>query len=198
VWEYAEYSHLRVGTDYHVEFRNHAYSVPHRLIGEQVDIRATAGIIDICHVGRHVASHARSYIAGRSTCAEHRDPSHAAYQDWQAGDALQDAKLSGSSCFELLQKIYAQDAHTDHQRRAAQSLKNMAREYSSLRLEAACARALAADAHDLTFVRNLLRNRREAVQRTGTDDTGAIQAHSNLRSEEEFKLHIVSGGNKKC
>ena len=195
-WEYAEYSHLRVGTDYHVEFRNHAYSVPYGLIGEQVEVRATTGIVDICHKGTHVASHARSYISGRSTCAEHRDPSHAAYQDWRPEDALQNAKLIGPSCCEMLQKIYAQDPHTDHQRRAAQSLNNMAREYSPLRLEIACTRALAADAHDLTFIRNLLRNHREAIQRTGTDDTGAIKVHSNLRSEEEFTLHIVSGGNK--
>jgi hypothetical protein len=71
----------------------------------------------------------------------------------------------------------------------------MAREYTPLRLENACARALTAGAHDLTFIRNLLKNRREALMLTGTDNTGVI---TNLRSGSEFTLHIVSGRKEKC
>lgn len=41
-YEFAEWRLARVATDYHVEFKNFFYSVPHGLIRQQVDIRATS------------------------------------------------------------------------------------------------------------------------------------------------------------
>ena len=51
----------RVGIDYHVEVEGFFYSVPHALIREQVDTRATARTVEIFHRGKRVASHARRY-----------------------------------------------------------------------------------------------------------------------------------------
>jgi hypothetical protein len=41
-YEYADWHLARVGIDYHVEVQGFFYSVPHALIREQVDTRATA------------------------------------------------------------------------------------------------------------------------------------------------------------
>ncbi|MBA8908316.1 MULTISPECIES: IS21 family transposase [Aminobacter] len=41
LFEFAEWRLARVATDYHVEFKSFFYSVPHSLIRQQVDIRAT-------------------------------------------------------------------------------------------------------------------------------------------------------------
>ncbi|WP_287161630.1 hypothetical protein [Mesorhizobium sp.] len=41
-YEFAEWRLARVSTDYHVEFERYFYSVPHSLIREQVDVRATS------------------------------------------------------------------------------------------------------------------------------------------------------------
>ena len=60
-YEYAEWRFARVGIDYHVEDEGYFYSVPHSLIREQVDTRATAPTIEIFHRGKRVASHARRY-----------------------------------------------------------------------------------------------------------------------------------------
>ena len=40
-YEFAEWRLARVSTDYHVEFERYFYSVPHHLIRQQVDVRAT-------------------------------------------------------------------------------------------------------------------------------------------------------------
>ncbi|WP_292271987.1 hypothetical protein [Mesorhizobium sp.] len=44
-YEFAEWRLVRVSTDYHVEFKTFFYSVPHALIRQQVDLRATARVL---------------------------------------------------------------------------------------------------------------------------------------------------------
>jgi len=39
----------RVNVDYHVAFENRLYSVPHALVGERVEVRATALTVEIFH-----------------------------------------------------------------------------------------------------------------------------------------------------
>ncbi|CDX53680.1 hypothetical protein MPL1032_180109 [Mesorhizobium plurifarium] len=60
-YEFAEWRLARVSTDYHVEFKTFFYSVPHSLIRQQVDLRATARTIEIFHRGKRVAAHQRRY-----------------------------------------------------------------------------------------------------------------------------------------
>jgi transposase len=71
-YEYAEWRLARVGIDYHVEVQGFFYSVPHGLIREQVDTRATARTIEVFHRGKRVAAHARRYGGPRhGTQPEH-------------------------------------------------------------------------------------------------------------------------------
>ena len=60
-YEFAEWRLARVSPDYHVEVAGYFYSVPHGLIREQVDIRATARTVEVFHRGRRVAVHQRRY-----------------------------------------------------------------------------------------------------------------------------------------
>ena len=46
-YEYAEWRARRVGLDYHVDIDGHYYSVPHRLIREQLEARITAHTIEL-------------------------------------------------------------------------------------------------------------------------------------------------------
>ncbi|PYE30675.1 hypothetical protein C8J37_11650 [Rhizobium sp. PP-WC-1G-195] len=53
-YEYAEWKLARVSTDYHVEFEHYFYSVPHTLIRQQVDMRATTRTIEAFFRGKRV------------------------------------------------------------------------------------------------------------------------------------------------
>jgi transposase len=57
-YEYAEWKKCRVAPDYHVEIADHYYSVPSRLIREELEARITATTVEILHRGARVASHA--------------------------------------------------------------------------------------------------------------------------------------------
>ena len=56
-YQYAEWKKCRVAPDYHVEIADHYYSVPSRLIREQLEARVTDTTIEILYNGVRVASH---------------------------------------------------------------------------------------------------------------------------------------------
>ena len=59
-YEYAECKSAGVNIDYHVQVEGHLYSVPHRLVRQKVEVRFTAGTVEIFHDGRRIAAHLRS------------------------------------------------------------------------------------------------------------------------------------------
>src|SRR4029453_15206629 len=50
-FEYAEWKHARVNLDYHIAVEHHAYSVPHALVHEAVEVRLTATTLEVFHAG---------------------------------------------------------------------------------------------------------------------------------------------------
>jgi hypothetical protein len=80
---FAEWRLARVGVDYHVEFDGFCYPVPHALIREQVDVRATERAIEVFHRGRRVAAHQRRYGGPRhGTDPAHMPSAHRRYAEW--------------------------------------------------------------------------------------------------------------------
>jgi transposase len=186
-WEFAEYHQLTVGTDYHVEFERHSYSVPFTLLGEEVEVRVTRGCVDIYHRGTLVAAHLRSHGFGRTTDRAHVAPNHRAYFEWQSDEALREAHLIGRSVQKFLELLFEQSSSIPHQHRAWQSLQKMKEEFGPDRLKKACSQALEAGANNTSFVRNLLRNKLEAFQPPDTGEP-AVREHENLRRSKEFDL----------
>ena len=73
-WQRTVWRQNTVHKDYHIAIDYHFYSVPHELIGKDVDVRQRGNLIDVFHRGRHVASHIRSNARGRTTTVEEHKP----------------------------------------------------------------------------------------------------------------------------
>ena len=73
-YEYAEWRLRQVSLDYHVDIDGHYYSVPYRLIRDQVEARLTARTVELFHQGERVAAHLRGVGRGRHT--EHMPSAH--------------------------------------------------------------------------------------------------------------------------
>ena len=67
----------RVSLDYHVDIDGHYYSVPYRLIRDQVEARLTARTVELFHKGERVAVHLRGVGRGRHTTLPEHMPSFA-------------------------------------------------------------------------------------------------------------------------
>jgi transposase len=80
---YGEWHFVKLNIDYHFVLDHHFYSGPHQLIGERLDVRATATTVEIFLRGRRIDSHARSYRRGGfTTNPEHMPKAHREHAEW--------------------------------------------------------------------------------------------------------------------
>ena len=74
-YEFAEWAKTRVHIDYHVQFDEHFYSVPYQLVGEQLELRATATTVELLRGKRKFDSlpdhrHAKSMLTLTDECLD--------------------------------------------------------------------------------------------------------------------------------
>ena len=82
-YEIENFKTVRVHIDYHIELERHRYSVPHALVGQTLEARVTATVVEILHRGQRVASHPRSSRQGGfTTTAAHMPAAHRAQMEW--------------------------------------------------------------------------------------------------------------------
>ena len=158
-FEYAEWRVRRVGLDYHVDIDGHYYSVPHRLIREQLDARITAHTIELFRKGERVAVHLRGTGRGRhTTIPEHMPSSHRRYAEWTIERILRDAAAIGPSTAKLAALILETRPHPEQGYRACLGILRLARQYGADRLEAACDRGLDIGARSYGSIQSILKH----------------------------------------
>ena len=84
-WQWATFKTVKAHIDYHVEVEFHRYSVPHSLVGLELEARITDALVEVLHRGQRVACHARSNRRGGFTTVDEHMP--AAHRGAQAVDA---------------------------------------------------------------------------------------------------------------
>jgi hypothetical protein len=138
----ATWSVGKVGVDCHLKVGPALYSVPWRLIGQQLHARTAGGTVQILHENKVVATHIR-LPRGRATDFEHYPPEKIAFHmrnpTWCRNEASKIGPATAAVIDELME-------HTAiHRLRSAQGIIGLAGRpgIGPDRLEAACARALA-------------------------------------------------------
>ena len=138
----ARFKPARVNIDYHVEFDGHYYSVPHRLVGEMVELRITATTVEAVHGQTRVAAHALNPRRGaHTTTPEHMPASHRAHLQWTPAKLIAWAERIGAATAAVVRWQMEHRAHPEQGYRSCLGLMRLGREYGPDRLEAACARA---------------------------------------------------------
>jgi transposase len=141
-YDYAEWKQAKPGIDYHIEVHRHFYSVPHALVGERLDVRTSATLVEVFHKGKRVASHPRAPKGGFTTVAEHMPKAHQKHRQWSPGRFLNWAQDIGPCTLEVVKRQLHDRPHPEHGYRACLGLLNLAKRFSPARLEASCERAL--------------------------------------------------------
>lgn len=75
-YQYTDIKQVNVNIDYHVQYDEHLYSVPHHLVGERIAQYAKANVIELLFHNKVVASHARQHCTGMSTVPSHMPTQH--------------------------------------------------------------------------------------------------------------------------
>ena len=186
---YAQWDRARVNIDYHIEVLRHYYSVPHALVGKQLDVRLTTNTVELLHQGNRVASHRRSNRKGHhTTVAEHMPKAHREYARWTPQRLITWAESFGPATAELLGAILASRRHPQQGFRSCLGILRLGKTFGPQRLEAAARRALSIEARSYRSVHSILKNGldRHALPGTETADDAPI-VHPNIRGAHYYR-----------
>jgi transposase len=182
-YTYAEWRLRRVGLDYHVDIDGHYYSVPYRLLKEQVEARITQRTVELFYKGERIACHMRGGLRGRhTTLPEHMPSSHRRYAGWTIDRIRRDATAIGPCAAALTTLILESRPHPEQGFRACLGILRLARHYGAERLEAACARGLDIDARSYGSINSILQNGLDRRPPPRTAETPELPLeHANIR-----------------
>lgn len=188
-YEYAEFKRALVSRlDYHVEFERHYYSVPHALVGQEVELRVTRTTVEVLWRNRRITSHARSNRRGdHSTIPEHMPAAHRAHREWTPQRLIGWAGSIGTATESLVTHILQTKPHPEQGYRACLGMLALGRKYGNDRLEAACARALSIGARNRASVASILA---AGLDRQGLQSSlqpeSPLPAHPNVRGPKYY------------
>ena len=167
----ATWSAAKVGPDIHVKVGPALYSVPWRLIGQQVHARSTATMVQVTHEGKVVATHVRRE-RGRSTTVEHYPPERIAFHMRTPTWCRQVAEQVGPACCEVIATLL--EVNALFRLRAAQGVLGLRDKHTPTRLEAACAKAIAVGDPSYRTIKGILIAGTETTTQAGDPgDRGA-------------------------
>ena len=185
-FEYAEWHFARVGIDYHVEVKGFLYSVPHALIRQQVDTRATAGTIEVFHRGKRVAAHARRYGGPRhGTQTEHMPSAHRRYAEWTPERMQRQARGIGPNTEGLIIAVLARRPHPEQGFRTCLGVLRLFRGIDADRAERVSLRAVEIGALSYASVASILKHRLDRPASPQAAD-GAPLLHDNIRGSRYY------------
>jgi transposase len=184
---YAEWRKCRVAPDYHVEIAGHYYSVPSRLIGQQIEARITDTTIEIFAKGSRIASHARSRLNNRhTTVREHMPSAHRRYAEWTPARLMREAARIGPATMALFDAIMAARPHPEQGFRSCLGILRLAKSYGAQRLEGACRRGNDIGAKSYGSIASILKH---GIDRADAQESAPQRPpirHANIRGQGYF------------
>lgn len=179
-YAYAEWKKAKVAPDYHVEVDGRLYSVPFTLVGQHVDVRISAGTVEVFSKGKRVASHLRSISRrGFTTDDAHMPEHHKRQGQWTSERIVRWAATVGPLTAEFASALLAGKLHPEHGYRMCMGVMSLEKRFGPARLEAACAKALGLGALSYQSVKSILQKNLEGVLEQET--LPGLPSHDNVR-----------------
>ena len=180
-YEYAEWTKARVHLDYHVEVDHHFYSVPHRLVREQLDVRCTATTVECFFNRKRVASHLKSPLKGKpTTLPEHMPRAHLEYAEWTPERFISWAAKTGQAAARVVEAILSRRVFPEHGFRSCMGVMSLGKRFGADRLEAACERALFIRGASYKSIKSILENNLDKKPLLLQPEPAPV-AHENIR-----------------
>lgn len=186
-YELARWHKARVNIDYHIEYDKHYYSVPHQLLKEAVEVRATRQTVEVFHRGKRVASHRRGRpLSGHTTNPEHMPASHRAHMEWSPSRLISWGEKIGPHTKLMVERILIERTHPEQGYRSCLGILRLGKTYGEERVEAACERALLVNARSYQPVKAILKNGLDRQTGDLDEPTTAIPSHENVRGADYY------------
>lgn len=187
-FEFKRRATLKVAPNSFITFgaRHNSYSVPYRLIGQQVDVTFTATQVRIYHSGECVATHMRSYRGNDYTYVEeHLPPNSREYRAYSAEYFIARAGRISPDFKTIIESIFAGGQPEQVYFRTVQGFFSLQRDSDPALFRQACAIAVSHGNLRYKFVQALIKSQCEGF-RENADDLTPPTDHSNLRGKAAF------------
>jgi len=186
-YQYTDIKTVKVNIDYHIQYDQHLYSVPHHLVGEKITLQATHNLVELFFQNKRITSHVRKYHPGMTTVPEHMPVKHEKHQQWTAGRLMNWAKDIGDEVLIYVQVLLKRKQHEQQAYRACLGLLNLSRSYPAKRLNNACAIANQNKLYRLKNIKAILQSNQDQLLTDSKDKTLLLpQSHENIRGPESF------------
>lgn len=186
-YTYGEWRKARVNIDYHIDVEVHYYSVPHRFVKHEIDVRVGGSTIECFAQHQRIASHARSHVrGGHTTLREHMPKAHQKHSEWSPGRFLNWAVDIGPRTRDVVKHLLENRPHPEHGYRSCLGLLNLVKRYGATRLEAACERALLAGSPTRKSVLSILDNGLDKAPLPPVETDETATAHDNVRGASYY------------
>ncbi len=185
------YAKPKVHRDHHIEVDKALYSIPGNLIGSYVDARADAVLVKVFFRGRLVKVHPRQPPGGRSTDAEDL-PSEKTVYAMRDIDRLQAMAAAHGPAVGTYARALLDIPLPWTKMRQVYALLGLVKKWGPKRVDAACARALDAEAISVSLIGRMLERATEN-QQPPSPPTPPPPGGRFARAPE----HFASGGAKR-
>jgi transposase len=186
-YDFATWTRAKVSLDYHLQIDRNFYSVPYHLVGQILDVRTSANVVEIFAKNARVASHKRSYAKGIAvTESAHMASSHRRHAQWTPSRIVHWAEKTGPSTAAFIEALMASRPHPEQGFRSALGVLRLEKRYGASRLELACARSLAIHSFSYKSVASILQH--------GLDQRPLVEVpsranptHTNIRGANYYQ-----------
>ena len=185
-YRYVAIQPVKVNIDYHVQYRQHHYSVPHQYVGETLELHASDTLVTLTFRQRQVAAHPRSYLPGITTVAAHMPTRHQRHHQWSPGRLKNWAKDIGPEVLTWVDRQLTTKAHPEQAYRVCLGLLSLSREYPAQRLNRACHIANREGLLRLKQIQSILQSNRDQLPEQLNIATELPQDHENIRGPHTF------------
>ncbi len=200
------WSEAKVGRDFHVRAQHAFYSVPYRLAGQQVSVRADGTLVKIYHRGQVIRTHPQQPAGGRASDPADFPPGTDVYARRDVDKLARMAAARGEAIGIYAARVL--DTPLPWTRmRAVYALIGLARTYGNDAVEQACAAALELDVISVAKIKSIVEKGtgRQAAQaaarsRQAGDAARKVTAARFARDPREFatatgiRMQVLPGG----
>lgn len=187
-YQYTDIKTVKVNVDYHIQYEQHVYSVPHHLVGEKLALHASDKLITLYFHNQRITSHVRQHYPGTTTVPEHMPVKHEQHMKWTAARLMNWAKDIGDDVLVWTQQILKQKQHEEQAYRVCLGLLNLSRTYAAQRINNACAIANQNKLYRLKHIKSILLSNQDQLHAARQTEPLPLlpQTHENIRGPQSF------------
>ena len=185
-YEYVDIKQVKVNIDYHVQYGDHFYSVPHEYVGERIELHVSDRLVTAYFKQHQATQHPRAFRAGMTTNEAHMPQRHQKHQTWTPERLTRWADKIGPEVKRWVGRQLAIKDHPEQAYRVCLGLLNLGKKYPVDRLNSACRIANTYDLVRLAQVRSILKSNRDQLPEQLSLTVELPQDHSNIRGPNNF------------